>query len=140
MARIAAATAFYFVLVMAAGFLLGPVRVLALEPRVGEFWAILIEAPFLLAVIIAAAHWVTGKFAMRREPGALIAMGLGALALTLAAEIMIGQALRGVAPSAYIARFATAQGFVYGALLLVYAAAPLILSRIGAARRRDGSE
>ena len=138
MARIAAAAAFYFVLVMAAGFVLGPVRVLGLEPRVGEFWAVLIEAPFLLAVIAAAAHWVAGKFAMRREPGALIAIGLGALALTVIAELLIGQALRGVSPAAYIARFTTPPGLVYGALLVVYAVAPLTLSRISATRGRDG--
>jgi len=47
--RIAASAALCFVIVFGAGMLLGPMRVLWLEPRMGPFVAVPCEAPFVLA-------------------------------------------------------------------------------------------
>jgi hypothetical protein len=51
----AAAAVLYFLAAFGAGFLLGPIRVLVLEPRLGAFAAVLIEAPLLLAANVVAA-------------------------------------------------------------------------------------
>jgi hypothetical protein len=45
-------SALYFLIVFGIGFLLGPVRVFWLEPRLGETMATLCEAPFLLIAIV----------------------------------------------------------------------------------------
>ena len=42
--------AVYFGLVFGVGFLFGIVRVLGLEPSIGQRWAELAEAPFMLVV------------------------------------------------------------------------------------------
>jgi hypothetical protein len=52
--KIAAAALLYFLAVFGAGFALGPIRVLWLEPRLGVVAATLCEAPFLLLAMIAA--------------------------------------------------------------------------------------
>ncbi len=77
--RIIAAAALYFLIVFGAGFLLGPVRVFWLEPRLGETIAALCEAPFLLVAIILAAQWVPRTLRLRRNVSSLTVMGLGAL-------------------------------------------------------------
>ena len=52
------AAVLYFLLVFGVGFLLGPIRVLFLEPRLGPVAAVLCEAPLLLLAIYLAARWV----------------------------------------------------------------------------------
>ena len=54
--RIIAVGMLYFLMVFGVGFLLGPMRVYLLEPRLGETMATLCEAPFLLIVIVLAAR------------------------------------------------------------------------------------
>lgn len=44
----------YFLAVFAVGFVLGPIRVLLLEPRFGPVIAVLCEAPFLIAAFVVA--------------------------------------------------------------------------------------
>ena len=48
----------YFALVFAAGFVLGPFRILWAVPRFGERIAALMEAPIMLVVIVLAARWI----------------------------------------------------------------------------------
>lgn len=47
--KILAAALLYFLIVFGVGFLVGPVRVLYVEPRVGSTAAVMLEAPILLA-------------------------------------------------------------------------------------------
>jgi hypothetical protein len=82
----------YFGVVFAAGFQLGTIRVLLLEPRIRAFVATLREAPFLLGAIVLAARWspaATGLVAHQRK---LVPIGLAALALQLIAEVVRGDA------------------------------------------------
>lgn len=51
----------YFAVVFGAGFILGPLRILGLVPRVGERLAELIETPIMLVVVILAARWVSRR-------------------------------------------------------------------------------
>ena len=53
----------YFALVFGAGFVLGPIRLLWLVPRVGTRTAELLEMPVMLAVIIVAARWLVRRLA-----------------------------------------------------------------------------
>jgi hypothetical protein len=65
--RIAAAAALYFTIVFGVGFLLGPIRVLWLEPLVGPTAAALCEAPFLLAAMVIASLRVPGVVRLQRK-------------------------------------------------------------------------
>jgi hypothetical protein len=50
------ASVLYFTLVFGAGFLLGPIRILWIVPRLGVRTAELLEAPIMLAITIATAR------------------------------------------------------------------------------------
>ncbi|MFN8910213.1 MAG: hypothetical protein ACK5YW_13120, partial [Betaproteobacteria bacterium] len=67
--------ALYFAAVFGTGFVLGPLRVLWLEPRLGVRAAELLEAPFMLSAIVLAGRWAGGG--RRRPPGAGAARGGG---------------------------------------------------------------
>jgi hypothetical protein len=127
--RIARAALLYFVIVFAVGFLLGPVRVLWLEPHLGPFAAVLCEMPFLIAAMVVAARWVARRVALEHDRGALILMGLGALALQQVADIAVGVGLRGMTVVAQVAQFATPQGALYAAALVAFAAMPALMNR-----------
>jgi hypothetical protein len=129
------AGALYFVLVFGAGFVLGPIRILWLVPRVGERAAELIEEPVMLAVIFFAARWVTGRLAVPVAPGARLAMGLAGLALLLAAEFSLVLGLRGLTLADYFAQRDPVAGAVYHAMLGVFALMPLLIARRDASRK-----
>ncbi len=127
--KIAAAALIYFVIVFAAGFLLGTVRVLMLEPRIGPVAATLCEAPFLVLVMVVAARWVPRALQLRQEAGAMVLAGLGALALQQAAEFILGSTLRGLSAGEQLAKFSTPEGLIYLALLVIFASMPLLANR-----------
>ena len=56
--RVMASILLYFAIVFVVGFLLGPVRILVLEPLVGPTLAVACEAPILVAVMIASSRWL----------------------------------------------------------------------------------
>jgi hypothetical protein len=126
--RSAAASALYFVLVFGAGFLLGPIRMFWLEPRLGKPVAVLCEMPFLLAVMVLAARWLPGKTAMPGGRGPLAAMGAGALVLQQIADFAVGTWLRGLTPTEQVQDFGTPAGAIYAAALLLFAAMPLLVN------------
>jgi hypothetical protein len=126
--RILAAAACYFAIVFGIGFLLGPFRVLLLEPRLGETWATLCEAPVLLVAIVIAARWLPPRFDLRTAPQ-LVAMGLAALVLQQAADFGLGGLLRGITPAQQFAHVATPAGAIYAALVIAFAAMPLLVTR-----------
>ena len=114
-----------------AGFVLGPIRVLWLEPRLGVVAATLCEAPFLLLAMIAAAYSIPRVTRIDASIGAMLAMGIGALALQQAADFVVGTALRGISATDQLARLATPEGAIYAALLVLFALMPAIVNRIG---------
>jgi hypothetical protein len=129
--RIALAALFYFAIVFAVGLLLGPIRVLWLEPQVGPVIAAVCEAPFLLAAMVAAASRVPSMVGLPQHRVSLLMMGMGALLLQQVAEFAVGIGLRGIGPSELLAQFTTPQGLIYAALLAAFVAMPLLLSRAG---------
>jgi hypothetical protein len=125
--HILAAAASYFAIVFGIGFLMGPIRVLLLEPRLGETWATLCEAPVLLVAIVVAARWLPQRFDLRTA-SQLMAMGLGALVLQQAADFGLGGLLRGITPAQQFAHFVTPAGATYAALVIAFAAMPLLVN------------
>lgn len=126
--RILLAAGLYFLIVFAVGFLLGPIRVLLLEPRIGGLAAELYEAPFLLAAIVIAARTVPRMAGVIPDPRAWWAIGLAALVMQQAADLIVGQALRGSSVREQIDRFATPEGAVYAALLVAFAIMPALVN------------
>jgi hypothetical protein len=129
-----AAGAIYFALVFAAGFALGPIRVLVLTPRLGELAAVLVEAPLMLAAIILAGVWLSRRGVTPREGTARLLMGSVALVLLFAAEIGTALLLRGQSFADYAARLTEPAGLVFLALAAFFALWPA-LHRPAAARR-----
>ena len=126
--RTAIAAALYFAVVFGAGFLFGVIRVLLLDPRLGPFIAVLCEAPFMLAVIAAAARWVPHVVRLPADLTSLLLMGLGAVALQQVADVIVGSTLRGVSPAEQLAQFSHPEGKVYALLLVLFVIMPALLN------------
>jgi hypothetical protein len=117
--------ALYFALVFGAGFVLGPIRVLWLVPRVGVRTAELMELPLMLLAVFFAARWVT-----RRFPAApAVRTGFAALALLLTAEIALGMALTGASLAQVLFDRDPVSGTAYYMALAAFAAMPWWLTR-----------
>ena len=58
------AAASYFALVFGAGFVLGPIRVPFLVPRVGARTAKLLQTPLMLVEVIFAARFIVRRFTL----------------------------------------------------------------------------
>ena len=114
----------YALIVFALGFVLGPFREFLLAPRLGVAAATAIEAvPMLCAMAWLAPRLAQGMELPPRTTAPLV-MGAVALVLVLLAEMLLTQALRGIGPAGWIARYGTAEGMIGAALLLAFAAMP----------------
>jgi hypothetical protein len=122
--RVTLAMLFYFGLVFGVGFLLGPIRVLWLEPRFGPIIATACEAPFMLPAILVAARWVPRVLNIRRDPKTLVLIGVGSLILLQIADFTIGFWLRSITPKEQFVQLLTGQGNIYAALLALFAIMP----------------
>ncbi|MGE0285626.1 MAG: hypothetical protein AB7I42_05495 [Bradyrhizobium sp.] len=128
--KVALAALFYFAAVFGAGFLLGPIRVLLLEPRLGSLVALLCEAPLLLVVMMFAARRIPAAVRLKPDTGALATVGVAALMLQQVADLTVGVTLRGIGIVAQLARFLTVEGLLYAGLLVLFAAMPLLANRV----------
>jgi len=120
------AAALYFCMVFFVGALLGPLRVLWLEPWAGATIAVLCEAPLLILAMSFAANWAPAW--ARFEGGWLsfLAMGVLALALQQVADLAVGFGLRGMTFDTQLRYFETPPGWIYAFCLIVFAFMPLI--------------
>ena len=119
----------YFALVFSVGFLLGTVRVLYIVPRVGVRTAELSESPLMLLATIFVARWVCRKFCKWREPIQSVGVGLIAVVLLLAADLIVGVGLRGMSSGRVFTERDPVSGFVYYGLLCVFAFMPWFFGR-----------
>jgi hypothetical protein len=126
--RILWAAFLYFAIVFGTGFVVGPVRVLVLEPRLGALAAVLIEAPILVAAMIIGAKLVLRRVGVVR-PGELIAVGIVALLLQQVADVALGIVLRGMTIGDPWSHFLTTPGLAYVALLTAFALMPWVVGR-----------
>ena len=137
MARVVGAGLLYFALTFGAGFLLGPIRILVLEPRVGVRAAELLEIPVMIGVTLLAARWVTRRLAVPPAAGPRLGMGLLAAGLLLVAEFTLVLRLRGLALEDYFASRDPVSGSAYYASVLLLALFPLLVNRPRAAPCRE---
>ena len=126
-ARVLRAGLTYFILVFAAGFALGVVRVGWAVGRFGERSAELAEAPLMLVVVFLAARWVVRRFGLPPAAGPRLGTGVLALALLLACELTIVLALRGLTLAQYVESRDPLAGTVYLLSLLLFALMPTLL-------------
>jgi hypothetical protein len=73
-----------------AGFGLGVVRVVCVVPLSGEFTAILVETPMMLAISWALCGWTTDRFEVPERLIDRLSMGAVALGLIWSAELLVG--------------------------------------------------
>ncbi|MDX1380051.1 MAG: hypothetical protein R3233_02970 [Xanthomonadales bacterium] len=117
----------YFLVVFAAGFVLGTVRTLWLEPNLGERSAELLELPLMILVSwLAARHVVRrpGTPAGRRDR---LLIGLLALALLLAMEFLVVVPLTGQQLTAYLQHRDPVAGSAYAISLVVFGVLPALV-------------
>lgn len=119
-----AATA-YFGLVFGAGFLLGCIRVPLIVPRLGVRAAELLEMPIELMVIVWASRFVVRRFSVPSDPLWRLSVGLIALGMVVAAELVLAVVISGQPVAAYIAGRDPVSGSVYLLVLAVFALMPL---------------
>jgi hypothetical protein len=123
------AGAFYFVLVFAAGFVLGTIRTLWIVPRVGARTAELMETPIMFALIVLAAHWVAERLLLPPTVATRLGFGFVALGLLLITEFTVVLWLRGLTIRKYLASRDPVAGSVYLIMLGVFALMPLLVAR-----------
>lgn len=126
------AAVIYFLLVFGVGFILGPIRVLWLVPRVGTRAAELLETPLMLVAIFLAARWINRRFVATREDASglvRLRIGLIAFALLLGAELAVGIALRRMSPVEIFTNRDPVSGIVYYISLVIFALMPWLLSK-----------
>ena len=123
------AAAIYFGIVFGTGFLLGPFRVLLLEPRVGARTAELLEAPVMLLAIVLVGRWVGRRWCSGFGSGARLGVGLIVAGLILGADLAVGVGLRGMSAVEVFAGRDPVSGTVYYALVALTAAMPWAFGR-----------
>jgi hypothetical protein len=117
----------YFALIFGAGFVLGALRVTLLVPRLGERMAELSEMPLMFAVIFFAAKFVIRRFTVAPSIAARLGIGLLALALLSAAELLLVVYLQERAIADYVASRDPVSGSVYLAMLVLVALMPVLV-------------
>jgi hypothetical protein len=127
--------------VFGVGLVLGPVRVLWIEPRLGAPLAVVVEAPFLLIAMVVAAVLAPRWAGVTGDWRSYLAIGAIALLLQQIADLAVGLGLRGMTLTGLFTYFATPAGWVYGAALICFAFMPLMVhlrsqhGEVGVARR-----
>lgn len=127
--RAVAAGGLYVSVMFALGFVLGPIRVLLVEPSLGPVRAILLEAPFLLLGMLLAAPRAMRWADMPDSLGNRLVMGLTAAAWLMLFEMLGSALLRGVPPGELLRQQATPHGLIGLALVGVLGLAPLVVRR-----------
>jgi len=109
------------------GMLLGPLRVLVLEPRLGALGAVALEAVPMLAALALLAPRIARGHGLGAARPALLRMGGWALVLVLLLDVLGASLLGGL--GAWVAGLATPAGLVGILLLAALALMPLLLTR-----------
>lgn len=119
----------YFAVVFGAGFVLGPIRILWVIPRVGTRMAELLEEPIMFVITVVTARWVVRRFALPPTPSSRLGMGGIALSLMLIAEFTFVLWLRGLSIREYLAGREPVAGTIYYLMLGLFAVIPLLVVR-----------
>lgn len=120
------AGAFYGLALFAAGFALGTVRTVLVEPRVGPLAATLIETPLMLLLAWPLCRRVMTRAAAPTGPASCAAASLAASASLITAEIVLGLTLFGRSAAEQAEAFASPQGRLGLAAQIAACAIPLV--------------
>lgn len=124
--RVIGAAVLYFLIVFVTALVMGPVRVLWLEPALGPFSAVLCELPLLLLAMWIGAGVAPRATGLGGGAGIYLAVGILALLIQLVADVVVGFGLRGLALQDQLAYFATPAGLLYLSALLLFACMPAL--------------
>ena len=119
----------YFVLVFAAGFVLGTIRTLWVVPRLGVRTAELLEAPIMFGVSILAARWVVRHVGIPPVWSRRLIVGCIALGLMLLVEFTVVLWIRGLTIRGYLESRDPVSGTVYFLTLGAFAAIPVFVGQ-----------
>ena len=100
----ALAGAAYFIVVFAAGTILGAIRMLLVAPAIGKLAAVALELPILLGWSWIVAGWLLRRRVPPSRAFRLVMGGTG-FALLLAAELSLTLLLPGSSVVAFLARY-----------------------------------
>ena len=98
--------------------------------RFGARVAELLEMPIQLIVIVFAARFVVRRFALPAVTSVRLRVGLLALGLAVAAELLLAAAMTGGQPGQYIAGRDPVSGSVYLVMLLLFAVLPMVAGKL----------
>lgn len=129
--RVLKAGTVYFLWVFAAGFALGVLRELWLAPWLGTRIAELAEMPVMWLVIVLAARWTVRRFALSATPSTRLATGMLAVGWLLLAEVALVLGLRGLTLAEYLVGRDPVAGTAYLLSLVLMAAMPWLVGRLG---------
>ncbi|MDX2221621.1 MAG: hypothetical protein SFV21_02665 [Rhodospirillaceae bacterium] len=100
-----AAALAYFAIAFSVGFALGTVRVMLVVPLIGDFGAVALELPVMLAVSWLAAGWCVRRFAVPARAAPRLLMGGLAFALLMLAELGVSVLAFGRSPADHLATY-----------------------------------
>jgi hypothetical protein len=79
----------YFLVVFAAGFVMGTVRVVAMAPTLGHTGAVILELPVMLTIAWFASRHAIARFGVPAALSARLTMGTLAFVLVMLAEVAV---------------------------------------------------
>ncbi len=117
----------YFLMVFGTGFLLGPIRIFWLVPKVGIRTAELMELPIMMGMIVFSASFINRRFpGSKREK---LLSGLLALGCMVGAELGVAVLLQGRSVWDAFFNRDPVSGTAYYLSLLLFGFMPWILAR-----------
>lgn len=126
MANALRAGLFYFAAVYSIGFVLGVVRNIAIQPRLGEVLAVLIELPLILVAAWIISDRLVTRFDLADELTSRTLMGFSAFGLLMLAELVVSVWVLGNSAGEYLGHYRTAAGGLGLAGQLLFALFPAL--------------
>jgi hypothetical protein len=121
----------YFGLVFLLGTILGTLRILLVEPRLGAAGSVLLELPFMLAASWFVCGILVRRFAVPPGPGDRLVMGAVAFLLLMAAELALSLYAVGGTVEGHFAAYRQPAQLLGLMGQLAFASFPLLRSRAG---------
>ncbi|MEE4360319.1 MAG: hypothetical protein V2I63_02215 [Pseudomonadales bacterium] len=120
-------TLWYFALVFGAGFALGVLRTLLLEPRLGSATAQFVELPFMVVISLWAAGFCLRRLGAELSRTEVAFAGAAAVLLLFGFELVLVLGLRGETPGAWLQSRLSPPGIAYLISVLAFGCWPWVL-------------
>ena len=115
----------YFIVILAAGFILGAIRVAVFAPALGNTLSVVLQLPFMLAVAWFACRSIVRLCSVPAVTGPRVAMGVIAFAFLMLSQFGLGEIL-GLSAVAQLQTYRTPAGLLGLVANLAYAAFPAL--------------